>query len=345
MIRLENDTLFFSFPNIHPQAQLAVDFQRTLRIPDDDKSYPLPPGLGDFPLRHIDDFPSKIPGSWAGHGGVMLPMYQSEALWLNFTGGFIEEHGTDYPFAIRVATGKVDAVTGKRWRDGLAKTRQNYMVSTEQPWLDGYCVEKGFIRQFVAMPLGTGYTAEEQVTGKAEHGGLQISVHPMKRSAFERHFPRRPERVQRGEGYEICDAMAVPSMAASAEMGLAPGGRMRQEIYEDPFQPDDWDQDTSSKCFVHIANSLVWREITGERPPTVPATAKEYADAGLPWFQYYSDTEALEGSKTLDDMKSVAQMGKEKGNVPLPGNDPVVPDHIAYIRSGMAEGQVREGGF
>jgi len=44
-------------------------------------------------------------------------------------------------------------------------------------------------------------------------------------------------------------------------------------------------------------------------------------------------------------MKSGAQLGKEKGDVPLPGNEPVVPDHIAYIRSGMAEGQVREGGF
>ena len=340
MIRLENDTLFFSFPNIHPQAQLAVDFPRTLRIPDDAKSYPLPPGLGDFPLRHIDDFPSKIPGSWAEHGGVMLPMYQSEALWLNFTGGFIEGHGTDYPFAIRVATGKIDAVTGKRWRLGLAKPRQNYMVSTKQPWLDGYCVEKGFIRQFVAMPLGAGYTAEEQVTGKAEHGGLQISVHPMKRSAFERHFPRRPKAVRRDGGYEVCDAMAAPS-----EMGLAPGGRMRQEIYEDPFQPDDWDQDTSSKCFVHIANSLVWREITGERPPTVPATAKEYADAGLPWFQYYSDTEALEGSKTLGGMKSVAQLGKEKGDVPLPENQSCVPDKVVALRAGLAKNEVRDGRF
>jgi hypothetical protein len=52
-------------------------------------------------------------------------------------------------------------------------------------------------------------------------------------------------------------------------------------------------------------------------------TAKEYTDAGLPWFGYYSDTGALEGSETLDGMKSVAQLGKEKGDVPLPGNDSV----------------------
>ncbi len=342
MIRLENDTLFVSFPNIHPQAYLAIDFQRTLRIPDDDKSYPLPPGLGDFPLRHVDDFIPRTPASWTERGGVMMPMYQSEALWINFTGEYISENRSDYPFAIRIATGKVDAVTGKQWRDGLAKTRQNYMVSTEQPWLDGYCVEKGFIRQFVAMPLGAGYTAEEQVTGKAEHGGLQISVYPMKRSAFERHFPKDPRRVARHRHQDVCCSMP---RAASAEMGLAPGGRMRQDIYEDPFHADDWDRDTSSKCFVHIANSLVWREITGQRPPTVPATAKEYTDAGLPWFQYYSDTEALDGSDTLDGMKSVAQLGKEKGDVPLPGNDPVTPAHIAVLRSGMAEGQVREGRF
>ena len=39
--------------------------------------------------------------------------------------------------------------------------------------LDGYCVGKGISRQFVAMPLGEGYTAKEQLSGAAEHGGLQ----------------------------------------------------------------------------------------------------------------------------------------------------------------------------
>lgn len=30
--------------------------------------------------------------------------------------------------------------------------------------------------QFVAMPLGEGYTVEEQLTGKAEIGGLQFDI-------------------------------------------------------------------------------------------------------------------------------------------------------------------------
>ncbi len=40
------------------------------------------------------------------------------------------------------------------------------------------------------MPLGRGFSAEEQLTGEAEHGGLQIVVYPMKRSVFERRFPK-----------------------------------------------------------------------------------------------------------------------------------------------------------
>ena len=45
MIELKNDFLTFSFPEVHPEAQLTIDFQRTLRIPDDEKDYPLPPGF------------------------------------------------------------------------------------------------------------------------------------------------------------------------------------------------------------------------------------------------------------------------------------------------------------
>ena len=60
----------------------------------------------------------------------------------------------------------------------------------EQSWLDGYCIEKDIIRQFVAMPLGSGYSAEEQITGEAEHGGIQIIVYPMKPEIFEKRFPQ-----------------------------------------------------------------------------------------------------------------------------------------------------------
>ena len=171
MIELKNGSLEFSFSKVHPEARLSLDLMRTLRIPDDDSAHLLPPGLGQFPLRHVDDFGKSIPGGWVEHGGIVFPMYQSEAMWLSFSSDSIAERQASYPFAIKIATGKIDAVTGEPWRDSLHSEPQDYVVSPTQPWLDGYCVEKGIVRQFVAMPLGGGYTAEEQVTGEAGQGG------------------------------------------------------------------------------------------------------------------------------------------------------------------------------
>ena len=339
MIELRHDSLVFSFPEVHPSATVSIEFQRTLRIPDDDKDYPLPPGLGRFPLRHVDDFAARVAPSWIEHGGVMLPMYQSEAMWLNFSAGYDEEREASYPFAVKIATGKINAVSGRAWADGLhRRPQQDYVVVPEQPWLDGYCVEKGIIRQFVAMPLGAGYTAEEQITGKAEHGGLQIMAFPMKREAFEKRFPKRPKR-ERGVMYSmVCEC--APCMP---DMGLAPGGRMKQEIYHDKYALADWDLDHASRCFVHIANSMIWRQITGANPPTTPPTSEEYTRAGLPWFLWYDDKNtAVDGSGVLAGMKSVATLGKEKKEVPLPENQPVSPEHIVTLRRGLAKGQVRE---
>jgi hypothetical protein len=343
MIELKQDALVFSFPEVHADAVLEVEFQRTLRIPDDGRDYPLPPGLGRFPIRHVDDFAERVSESWLRHGGVMLPLYQSEAMWLNFS----SPH--DYPFAVKVATGKISAVTGEAWEDGLHRDPQDYLAVPEQPWLDGYCVEKGLIRQFVAMPLGSGYSAEEQLTGKAEHGGLQLMVYPLKREAWERILEerRRNRRLYTMLPDAGVFACAEPAAAPAAmDMGLAPGGRMRQEIYDDPHYFSDWDQRQRGRCFVHLANALVWRAVTGENPPTTPPTAAEYTRAGLPWFEYYgADRKALQGSGRLRGMTSVAALGKQKGDVPLPENEAVDPTNVVELRRGLHEGQVREGAF
>jgi len=344
MIFLTNDRLEFSFPEVHKEAKCHIELMRTLRIPDDDKTYPLPPGLGRFPLRHVDDFARRLPESWLKRGGVMFPMYQSEALWLRFYGRHISPRSAHYPFAIKIATGKINAVTGETWSDGLSDNPQDYVVIPKQPWLDGYTVEKGFIRQFVAMPLGSGYSAEEQITGEAEHGGIQIIAYPMKGDVFEKRFPIIPRREpRRSRSAPMAADLAEPESAGA--MGLAPGGRMKQEVYEDPYGLNDWDKDASSRCFIAISNSLVWRSITGENPPTVPPTSEEYTRHGLPWFDYYDDSPALDGADALKGMKSVADLGAEKGEVPLPENQPVTPENIIIIRKSLKENQVREGSF
>jgi hypothetical protein len=342
MIELRDDSLLFSFPEVHPDACLEVALQRTLRIPDDGRDYPLSPGLGLFPLRHVDDYADRLPAAWNRHGGVMLPMYQSEALLLEFrTNG--------YPFAIKVAAGKINAVTGERWRDGLNRDPQDYLVAHPQRWLDGYCAENGSVRQFVAMPLGAGYTAEEQITGEALHGGLQLMAFPLTRKGWKRMQVEWAKRKKEYRDAGWCGASPydprMEDMLAGGAMGLCAGGRMKQKICRDPHTRDEWDLRMSRRCFVHIANSQVWRAITGSEPPTVPATAEEYTRAGLPWFSYYAEEQpSLGGARVHMRMKSVFQLGIEKDEFPLPENQSVETKHVIALDESPGTSFLREGG-
>lgn len=333
MIELQQDRLVIRFPEVHSDAVLHVEFQRTLRIPDDERSYALPPGLGRFPLRHVDDFAERVPSHWLRRGGVMLPMYQSEAMWLNFSSP------SGYPFAVKVGAGKINAVTGDAWNDALRRRPQDYLAIPTQPWLDGFCVGKGVIRQFVAMPLGAGYSVEEQLTGEAEHGGVQLLVHPLKATSWR----PRPRYLREDAVFSM---MALECADVVSEMGLGAGGQMEQEIYDDPQQFSDWDTSHRARCFVHLANAMVWRAITGDAPPTVPPTAAEYTRAGLPWFEYYdADRRALDGGAALHGVKSVLELGKAKGDMPLPENETVDPGNVVKLRAGLRRDEVREGVF
>ncbi len=75
---------------------------------------------------------------------------------------------------------EICAITGDPRTDGLDRGPQDYAVPPERPWPDGYCAEECTVRQFVAMPLGSGFTMEEQLTGTAIDGGLQLAADPMK---------------------------------------------------------------------------------------------------------------------------------------------------------------------
>ena len=57
--------------------------------------------------RHLDDFVARVPEGWRRRGGVLVPMQQSEALWIHFGAA------SGYPFAFKIATGKVCAATGE----------------------------------------------------------------------------------------------------------------------------------------------------------------------------------------------------------------------------------------
>ncbi len=375
MTECKNNILSFNFPEVHPHAKCSVEFIRTLRLPDDGKTYPLPPGIGSFPLLHTDDFKQNLSEDMAKRGGVMLPMYQSEALWIKFHGHHSYEHNAVYPMALKIAAGKRSAITGKAWVQSLKE--DDYVVIPLQPWIDGFMLSEGIIRQFLAAPLGQGFTVEEQLTNKAEFGGIQIEVIPMKAEEFERRWPkkdlaRRAKSARLGfsstQSYGEDDSlalnesfMAAPACggpaAASAggvmrgvtkgisaqSMGMAAGGKMKQEIHKDPYGLEAWDTSDTSRVFVHLLNSLSWEAVTGKKPPTVPMNASLYKRYGYPWYEAYSDAPALGGTYETSQIKSVQEVAKEKGYSILPENHPILVSQVKPVYMPPTPHGVKDG--
>ncbi|HBJ86757.1 MAG TPA: hypothetical protein DDZ88_23455 [Verrucomicrobiales bacterium] len=161
----------------------SISFVRTLRIPEDGKTYPLPAGFGRLPIYRVADYANKVPAKWLEDGGFFIPLYQREALYLEFG-------GADWrPTILKVAVGRVNAVTGKPFDEQIRRFSQDYVVIPDQQWLDGINKGNGVVGQFVAMPLGKGYTVEEQVTDEAKHGGFQLMAYDSKTGRFPDEDP------------------------------------------------------------------------------------------------------------------------------------------------------------
>ena len=75
-IKYEGDLSVMLEDDILTIGDAKIQFQRTLRIPEDGKTYPLPPGLGKFPIGKVQDFMNSdgLPSHWKKRKGVILPM-------------------------------------------------------------------------------------------------------------------------------------------------------------------------------------------------------------------------------------------------------------------------------
>ncbi|MFD4565778.1 hypothetical protein [Streptomyces sp. NPDC058475] len=331
-VRIDGDTLRLP-------GGVRVRFKRTLRLPETG-THELPPGLGDFPVRRVEDYADTVPAAWRARGGVMLPVYLREAMWLSFA-------GTSEPAALQVGVGKVCAVSGKPWSSRLTRDPQNYVVLPRQPWLDGINSGKGTVRQFVAVPLGLGATVEGQVTGEEVWGGVQLqsfSLNDTELTAWREAERRRVEASRAmpppGGGYGAAFPMAAPAAPGAAPapasapgwgaaggrarsapaMGLGVGGSMRQEVYRDDRPLRAWADEPAGRVFVHLVTPPEWRRITGETPPPSPVDRAAYTRAGLPWFDYY-DQDASDLAPT-DTLGSVQPVGDWLGDDLEPWQQP-----------------------
>ena len=204
-------------------SKFGLNFQRTLRVPDDGKTYPLPAGLGSFPMKNIADCPDA-PVSWRKRGGVVIPMREREAMWMSFSAGG--------KCAVKIGLGMVNGISGQRWSSGLApctgERPQDYVVCPRQPWLDGVKTEDGNVRQFIATQMGQGYTIEEQVTREAKFGGMQFEVIP----ALRTDFTVKASGASADQEAAFDAGSAKDASATPASCGLAPGTQIEFESFE-----------------------------------------------------------------------------------------------------------------
>jgi len=252
--------------------RFSVTFQRTLRVPADGSTYPLPPGLGRLPVLPVDALGDHAPASMREAGGFFIPLHQSEALWLAFGGAWWK------PNAVQVGIGGVNAISAESWEAPLTADPQNYLVCPNQMWLDGINAGGGYVAQFVAVPLGTGATVEGQLTGAEEVGGIQLRIYEPGPGRFPERAPERKETFLTGRPL------------ASPQLGVGAGGKLHQKIYPDPYGIATWDTASAVSLSVHLVNSEQYQSLTGLKPPPTPVSAALYTEHGLPWFDLYEET-------------------------------------------------------
>ncbi|KAL8947960.1 MAG: hypothetical protein Q9222_005807 [Ikaeria aurantiellina] len=377
-----NDTVYVTGRRA---GDVSISFQRTVRVPDNQDKNFLPPSLGTFPLYSAASFSHTLPDTMAAK--------EREAMWIRFK--------SEEAFAIKIFLGGVNAVSGEPMKENPATTLrrqtkmadgkmiQDYVVTPKQLWLDGIASNQGSVRQFVAVPFGSGYSVEAQMTGEEVNGGMQFLVVPSTHKSLILDRPYRTGMLQfflkdfKGATIKV-DAEASDTLAdlkdyledteelsrhglrfiyggaqlyndsttlgeygikrvrtfqtslnlyltsiqestihltgtmngggsldeKVMELGIAPGGLIKQSIHEDKLPASNWDVDRAISFNVQILNSQLFRQVTGFPPPHTPVTAKTYADNGLPFFDMYEEASEVQGD--FKGVKSVATIDLEK---------------------------------
>ena len=302
---------------IHVGRHARISFQRTLRVPMDGEKHPLPEGLGRLPIYRVEDYADTVPESWLQSGGFFIPLYQCEALFLNFS-------GADWrPNILKVAIGGINALTGQALSETLDGVDQDYVVIPDQKWLDGINKEKGAVQQFVAMPLGEGFTVEEQLTDECSTGGIQIIAYEPVPGRFAEKIPF--------VDYSNC----LFSAPRPIPMGVAAGGQIEQQIIADEHGRDSWDVSRRSHLRIHLVNSDHFESITGIKPPPTPITQKEYADLGLPWYSAFDEYKtSIKAAARFKGIKSIGQIKRIRGCANEDSSDkPGLPAIIQQIHT------------
>jgi hypothetical protein len=321
-------------------GQLRIAFHRTLRVPDDGRTHLLPKSFGRFPVQNFAAHKNRIMKNrnaslvnMAHKGGVFLPIFQREALWISFEGSA----KSDVEYKVRVFQGGVNVVTGRKWNDARNKREDNqdYVLVPPQKHLDGIAISNGVVRQFVAMPIGSGYSIEKQITGKEDVGGLQIEISPQtgrmyfsrRGSLIDWQDSKQPETVTP----KICglDAGQLIHLVRDGTRKTAPflnGSVRRQQkkTFLELVNPDNgYNNNTSNTVLTALYNVSLYIK--------VPGILRNHKITTQPF-------------SPLTVISKIARATRFKGktliNYDLWYNDKVVPANQTLLEIGLVDGGI-----
>ena len=266
------DKLTFNFPAVHHHAVLQVQLCRTLRVPNDGQSHAAPTGFEAFPMMTVGKETVQY----------QLPLYPSDALWLNFVSS------SGFPFAVRVEYDNQCAVTGISFQEeltqGIRRTKernenlQNFLVIPEQKTLDGHCVATERFEQFVL----------EQ---HAKATRMTIWVYPLKKDLYQQmlfgngmHHGRLSEATRWGQYHEFESFLAEPKVGA---------GLINQAIEPNLRPVEDWDLDAGQSVTIELVPMLEWLSDKDNNPLHHPYTQAIYQKLGYPWVDSYTEIKPI----------------------------------------------------
>lgn len=270
-----NNSLHFRFPEIHPRVSCHIDFERTLRLPDPlDRRRPLPGRAGVFAPLPIDRFADRLPPEIIERGGLIMPMWQADALWLGLWqwNGFVH-----YVFALRLAWNDLNVVTGQEAGETIEARPQNYVILDGQEWLDGVGGPGVRFRQFVAPKPRPGTPLAARLANT-----IRISAHPLK-------YENLPPRVRRLLETDHMSDYAFHLLRRRFD-GLVEGiGDVQEIVIDRDYDRAAWHEDIVAECIVTVVDAVTWKEITGEWPPQRPMTESDYGRNHMPWAADYEE--------------------------------------------------------
>ncbi|QSZ31442.1 hypothetical protein DSL72_001007 [Monilinia vaccinii-corymbosi] len=189
-----HDKIRLTYVHAHSTELLDISLRRTIRVPENGEAHGLPPDCGAFPIYSVREYAGGLSEEMVLKGGVFVPIYQREAMWINFK--------STHPFAVKIYVGGVNAVSGEPAAESLAtnlrrkatldkgKSIQDYVVTGPrgQLWLDGIAKLDGKVMQFVATSVGNGYSIEAQITGEDRVCGVQMEIIPSVIKSIDGHI-------------------------------------------------------------------------------------------------------------------------------------------------------------